>query len=123
MDTIYTENEVANHEASGYQLAWYDAIRFPVSDFVKIYFAQSGYKDGLHGLVLSILQAFYSFVVFAKLWEKTTFEQKDVTLEAVHGELHRSAKEVGYWDRTARMKEAKNPLVKLGFKLQRKLFQ
>lgn len=122
MDTIYTESEVKNHKAAGYQLAWYDAIRFPVSDFAKIFFAQEGYKDGLHGLVLSMLQAFYSFIVFVKLWEREKFPEKEVTVDAVSGELARANHDVSYWEKTALMKEKKNPLTRFFLKIQRKFF-
>lgn len=122
MDTIYTVSEVENHISSGYQLAWYDAIRFPVSDFVKIFFAQQGYKDGLHGLVLSILQAFYSFVVFVKLWEREKFLEKEITLGAVGEELGKVRRDNAYWEKTALIKETKNPLSQLLLKIQRKFF-
>ncbi len=121
MDKLYTENEVANLQATNYQLAWYDAIRFPVSDFVKIYFAQSGYKDGLHGLVLALLQAFYSFVVFAKLWEKNAFAQRSITLEAANDELKRNAREVRFWLLTARIRESASPVRSFFLKVQKKL--
>lgn len=120
LDTLYTENELKNLKATDYQLAWYDAIRFPVSDFVKIYFAQSGYRDGLHGLVLAIFQAFYSFVVFAKLWESEKFEGKDVPLASSVNELKRSGGEVNYWMLTAELNESNSPIKKLMIKLLRK---
>lgn len=121
MDSLYTENEVSNLLATNYQLSWYDAVRFPVSDFVKIYFAQGGYKDGLHGLVLAMLQAFYSFVVFAKLWEKNAFVQKSITLDAVKEEFGRSAREVRFWLLTARIQDAASPVSKFFLKIQKKL--
>lgn len=111
MENIYTENEVENLRATGYHLRWYDAIRFPVSDFLKIYFAQEGYKDGLHGLVLALLQSFYSFVVFAKLWEKKKFNQEDIALLSVTDELRRVASDTRYWILTAKMKQASWPLM------------
>lgn len=121
MDTIYTVSEVENHVASGYQLAWYDAIRFPASDFVKIFFAQEGYKDGLHGLVLSMLQAFYSFIVFVKLWERETFPEKEITADAVFNELDGVKRDIAFWQATTRIKVARTPLAKLAHKLRRKL--
>lgn len=120
METIYTENEVKNLMAANYQFAWYDAIRFPVSDFVKIYFAQEGYKDGLHGLVLGILQALYSFVVFAKLWERQQFVEKEVTLPTVSEELARAQKEISYWQKTVLIGESRNILEKLFLKFRRR---
>ncbi len=116
---LYTDNEVKNLTNAHYQLAWYDAIRFPVSDFVKIYFAQSGYKDGLHGLVLALFQSFYSFVVFAKLWELDSFTERSVTLSAASEELKRSAHEIRYWMLTTKMEETSNPLQKLMLKIKR----
>ena len=70
MDTTYTESEVENFLASGKKIYWHDAIRWPANDFLKTFFLQKGFKDGFHGLVLSIFQAFYSFVFFAKVWER-----------------------------------------------------
>ncbi len=120
METIYTPNEVNNLLAANYQFAWYDAIRFPVSDFVKIYFAQEGYKDGLHGLVLSILQSFYSFIVFVKLWEKQNFVEREITLPAVSQEIARGQKEISYWEKTSQMNESANFLTKILLKVKRR---
>jgi glycosyltransferase involved in cell wall biosynthesis len=104
-----------------YQLAWYDAIRFPLSDFLKIYFAQQGYKDGLHGLVLALFQAFYSFTVFAKFWEMEKFSERDLSVAAVTEELVRSGKEAKYWMFTANIEETKNIVKKILWKIKRKL--
>ena len=120
MEHIYTQNEVENLLATGYRLSWYDAIRFPVSDFLKIYFAQEGYKDGLHGLVLSLLQSFYSFLVFAKLWEKQQFREQDIPLSAVSDELKRSSKDFRYWMITANIKESSSFIKKFWNKLRRR---
>lgn len=121
MDSLYTPSEVANHRAAQYQFAWWDAIRFPLSDFVKIYFAQEGYKDGLHGLVLAILQAFYSFVVFAKLWEMEGFIDSDISLSALEKEGARGKKELSFWHETVRIREASSLLTKIGHKIRRKI--
>lgn len=121
MDTIYTESEVQKLLATNYQLSWSDAVRFPVSDFVKIYFAQEGYKDGLHGLVLSILQAFYSCIVFAKLWEKQKFRQVDIPITSVANELRRAEEELDYWSLTAHIKESSTWMQRLLLKMKRRL--
>lgn len=120
MDWLYTESELANLRATNYRLVWYDALRFPVSDFVKIYFAQEGYRDGLHGLVLSLFQAFYSFVVFAKLWESEKFSERDVSLSAGTRELKRSGREINYWLLTAKIKESSSVIAKFWYKLLRR---
>lgn len=120
MDTIYSESEVQKLVRTNYQLSWYDAIRFPVSDFVKIFFAQEGYKDGLHGLVLAALQAFYSFVVFAKLWEQKKFEQQEVSLEGLQKELNKNHAEMQYWMLSSRIKVARSVFEMLRLKLLRR---
>src|SRR3990167_4652174 len=51
MDKIYTEVEASKILNSGKELKWHDAIRYPANDFLKTFFLQEGYKDGLHGLV------------------------------------------------------------------------
>ncbi|MEK7592681.1 MAG: glycosyltransferase family 2 protein [Patescibacteria group bacterium] len=121
MDALYSENEVDNLIRVSYQFSWFDAIRFPVSDFIKIYFAQSGYKDGLHGLVLSLLQSMYSLVVFAKLWERMKFRQADVSLQQLDHELVRNAKEIRFWLLTAKIQQTKNFFLKKYFQLLKKL--
>jgi len=120
MQNIYTENEVLKYTSMGYRVLWYDALRFPLSDFIKIYFAQSGYKDGLHGLVLALLQGFYSFIIFVKLWEKEKFLEMDIFPKQAVDEIDRSVRETQYWVMTTRMREEKNPLRKLWYQLLRK---
>ncbi len=117
MDTLYTENEVNNLMETGYTFAWYDAIRFPVSDFVKVYFAQKGYKDGLHGLVLALLQAMYSLVVFAKLWERHSFPKEEISLHAANAELARATKDIMYWTATERLSQRPGVLERIRLKL------
>lgn len=121
MQHIYTENELQKYEAAGYQVSWRDAIRFPVSDFMKLFFAQNGYKDGLHGLVLAILQAFYSFVIFAKLWEKEQFREVDVSPDQVTGEFTATGKEISYWISTTKIRETKNPFTRWWYKVLRRI--
>ena len=103
-----------------YELMWYDAIRFPASDFIKIYFAQGGYKDGLHGLVLSLFQAFYSFCTFAKYWEMKKFQARDISLKEVSSELKNRKKEIQYWILTSRLNQS-SPIMKIFLRVKRKL--
>lgn len=121
MQDIYTESEVAKYVSSGYRIRWTDAIRFPASDFLKLYFAERGYKDGLHGLVLAILQAFYSFLIFAKLWEREAFREVAIPLSDSLREMDAVGKDVSYWMITAKHEDARSPIAKLWYRLMRKL--
>ncbi len=120
MQRVYTDSEVNKYIAAGYRAHWSDAIRFPVSDFLKLYFAQGGYKDGLHGLVLAMLQGFYSFIIFVKLWEREKFREIDVSPAQLFDEIRRSGREVAYWVYTTKIKEEKNPVVRLWYRLLRR---
>lgn len=120
MDEVYTVSEVNSLLSSGYVLVWHDVIKFPMSDFVKTYFAQGGYKDGLHGLVLSILQAFYSFIVFVKLWEFEKFKEHELPVEVVEKELGCMQREVRYWLLSAKISETQNAIKKIWYRLLRK---
>lgn len=50
-----------------------EAIRTAISEFVGRYFAGEGYKDGMMGFTLAILQLFYSFLVYFYYWEKRKY--------------------------------------------------
>jgi glycosyltransferase involved in cell wall biosynthesis len=42
----------------------------PAGMFLKVYFIKSGWRDGRHGFVLAMLYAYYTFLKYAKLWER-----------------------------------------------------
>src|SRR3989344_1248004 len=117
LDKTYTESECENFLKGGKEIYWYDAIRWPAADFVKTFFFQKGYKDGMHGLVLSIFQAFYAFVFFAKVWEKKE-KFKDMTpdnfLTETISEFQKAAKDIRYWIYETLMRE--RPIIKIYYK-------
>jgi len=123
MNTIYTEIESEEMVKSGHKVSASDSIKMPVSDFLKTYFLQKGYKDGLHGFVLSVLQSFYMFLVFAKTWERQGFFEKkqEDMIKIFNDETEKYHKEFRYWMFTALFKEAKNPIKKITYYLGRKL--
>ena len=121
MQDIYTGSEVEKLVATGYRVDWRDAIRFPVSDFLKLYFAQSGYKDGLHGLVLAGLQAFYSFLIFVKLWEREKFQEVDTPFGNVRKEFVNAGRETKYWLHTTAILDTTNPLTRFVHRILRRL--
>ena len=94
---------------------WKELITKPSDEFLSRFFAGEGYKDGLHGLVLALLQAFSEFVVYLKVWEKGNFEQEEIeginklSLKVIHNYL--------YW----LQKTTSSPFEKLRFKLKSKI--
>lgn len=115
-----TTSEAEELLTTDYQLLWSDALRFPLSDFIKIYFAQAGYQDGLHGLILALLQSFYSFVVFTKVWENHKFIERDIPIETVESEINYSNRDIRYWLFQTKIVESASPLRKLWLKMLRK---
>ena len=122
MDKIYSEDGAENILKSGRRLSWVDALRFPLDDFLKTFFLQKGYKDGLHGLVLSLLQAFYSEVTFAKVWEKRCFKEEEIPLKKLSMEFVKSIKELKYWIKTMLIEENRG-IGKIFLKIKRKFLR
>jgi glycosyltransferase involved in cell wall biosynthesis len=122
MDDIYAENEAIALVKSGKKLRSLDSISMPAHDFLKTFFLQKGYKDGLHGLVLSLLQAFYAFLVFAKVWEKQGFTEDNSKnfLHVVWTEMKQLSREFNYWYLTETISESTDTLKKMYLKLKRR---
>lgn len=103
------------------KFTWTKIISAPFEEFLSRYFARKGYKDGLHGLTLSILMAFYEFVIYVKLWEKLGFPEIDES-EITKGfdEVKNSQKQLHFWMYSKQIEEASNVLKKNLLKTKRK---
>jgi len=93
----YTDVQAKDLIHGGYKFNWVDLIRKPLGEFLSRYFATKGYEDGVHGLVLSLLQAFSFLVVYIKIWEMDGFKEKDLKFSEVKVEFKTASKEVDYW--------------------------
>lgn len=67
----YTSLEVSNRlQSRPHERArWYNLFLNPLSHFLRMFVSNRGYRDGFHGFVLAMLDATYSMVLYAKLWE------------------------------------------------------
>jgi glycosyltransferase involved in cell wall biosynthesis len=67
----YTSLEVTNRlvRRPDARARWYNMVLSPMSHFLRMFISLKGYRDGMHGFVLSVLDAAYSFALQAKLWE------------------------------------------------------
>ena len=88
---------------------------------MRRYFAEEGYKDGLHGLNLSLLQAFSELVLYSKLWQKQDFKKKKINILEVEGEITKSYKDFSWWIITSKISETSKIFNKLWLKVLRKL--
>ncbi len=67
----YTSLQVSNKfkQKDGLNISWGKIIFSPVSHFLRKYFSNKGLKDGMHGFVLAVLGAIYTFALYAKCKE------------------------------------------------------
>lgn len=120
---LYAPNEAEDYLNKGYVFSYFDAVRFPLNEFLSRFFARKGYKDGFHGLVLSMLMAFYHFLIFAFIWEKKGFKEydRDDFLAQTEKEFKKGGKEIVYWITKEKLERIKNPLTRRIKKLTEKL--
>lgn len=101
----YTTQSVKGMIDEGIVFEWKDLINKPVGEFLSRFFFGKGYKDGIHGLALSGLQAFSEFVVYLKLWQNEKFSEKTVRIGSLIDEIDKSQKEINYWKADAMVYE------------------
>ncbi len=75
----YTSQEVKQKIKDNEKFYWKNLISKPAGEFITRFFAHQGYKDGIHGLVLSLLQGISFFITEIKFWEQTGFSEVDQT--------------------------------------------
>lgn len=120
LNRIYTTSEAENLIASGYKLDHKDFIKRPASEFIKRFFFQHGYKDGIHGLVLSLFMGFYHLVVLARVWEMQGFKESEDSLLDFEKAVKESGKEVRFWIYEEKRKREKNKLKKIFWSVKKK---
>lgn len=118
----YTEVEAREFIKLNKSFNWIEIITKPFSEFLSRFFARGGYKDGLHGLVLAILQAISMFVVSIKVWELKNFEEIPLNelLRETEKEAHKMHRDILFWFTHKKISEIKNPLKKNAYRLLRK---
>ena len=93
----YTSIQAKELKESGYQFDWKDLISKPLGEFLSRFYSNRGFEDGLHGLSLSLLQAFSHLIMYLKTWEKEGFESKQLKFEELNNTFKESGKELDHW--------------------------
>ena len=93
----YTDIQAKELADDGYSFSWKDLFNKPLNEFLSRFFANKGYLDGLHGLSLSLLQAFSFLIVYLKSWELSKFKEQEINLSEVKKEAQISGKAIKYW--------------------------
>lgn len=106
-----------------YTFVWRDLIIKPNNEFLSRFFAQEGFKEGLHGLVLSCLMSFYILVVYLKVWEQEGFKKVEDKsfLSNVFETSKTTQKDSVYWFLTTLHSVTVNPLQKAKYRLLKKV--
>ncbi|MBP9817921.1 glycosyltransferase family 2 protein [Candidatus Shapirobacteria bacterium] len=84
-------------KVSGYKVKVSDLILKPTQEFNSRFFAGEGYKDGVHGLVFCLLQAFAIGLIYIRLWEKNGAEDKTLSKDSFISSSQESVFEYSYW--------------------------
>ncbi len=117
--TRYTTQHAKLKIKEGYQFKWRDLVRKPVSEFLSRYFFGRAYRDGIHGLALSGLQALSEFVLYLKIWEfQKKFKERSISLGKVINLMKQTEKEFHYWQADAQVAEGAGLKAKVKRKLK-----
>lgn len=116
----YAKADAIARQNRGEELDLGTATRLSVSELISRFFKDQGYLDGMHGLILAILQSFYYFMVYAYYWEASKYRDLESSHEIKsfprtwfgHG-----LSEVLYWD------QPQNFVSKIKSKLARRLIK
>lgn len=109
----YTDIQAEELFKDNYQFHWQDLLEKPLNEFLSRFFAGEGYKDGLHGLALSFLQAFSFVVVYLKIWEKRKFLKREISIKEFSAVKDKQAIALDYWfNRATRVDNSFSKLLK-----------
>jgi glycosyltransferase involved in cell wall biosynthesis len=115
----YSSIQAEELHKSQYKLKTSDFILKPIQEFNSRYFAAQGFKDGIHGLVFSVLQAFAIALIYIKLWEKEGASEKIISKDSFVSASQEAVYEYSYWFSKYFVQEyTKNPLKILLIKLR-----
>jgi glycosyltransferase involved in cell wall biosynthesis len=71
LETIdrYTSHAARQMHESGRRTGLLQCLAYPRLTFIRNYIVRGGFRDGIPGLIISAMNAFYVFLKLAKLWE------------------------------------------------------
>lgn len=114
----YTSGQVKIKLAENYKFSWKDLLGRPVDEFLSRYFFGEGYKDGVHGFAVSLLQAFSELVVYLKLWQAEKFKEENISVTEAVSEMVAKEKDIHFWQNDALYKETGNFTARIKRKLR-----
>ena len=115
----YTKIQSKELVKEGYTFSWIDLLTKPTGEFLSRFFANRGFEDGLHGLSLSLLQAFSHLVMYLKVWEINRFPKKDINMRDLKEVCGKLDYEIDYWFKNVNLSE--NPFKRFFQKVKNKI--
>lgn len=115
----YTRQQAKELIEEGYKFSWTDLIAKPLSEFLSRYFANSGYKDGLHGLALCLLQSYSELIKYLRVWEQAKFKEVGINIEEFKQQSGGWGYELKYWLNQTTLSQ--NPFLKIFRKTKDKI--
>lgn len=120
---IYAQNEANNLINDNFKLTPDKLISYPAKEFLSRFFSRKGYRDGIHGLFLSLLMAASHLVTLSYVWEKQGFfknDSKSILID-VEKEFYKFGKDMKYWISFIKSEESKNLATKYFHKFKSKI--
>lgn len=66
----YTSISAREKERAGKRVSVFALLTRPPARFLRMYLLRGGFRDGVRGLIVATLGAFYVFLKYAKAWER-----------------------------------------------------
>jgi glycosyltransferase involved in cell wall biosynthesis len=93
----YSSIQADELNSQDYKLKISDFILKPIQEFNSRFFFAEGYKDGFHGLVFCLLQAFAIGLIYIRLWEKQGSQDKQILKESFISASQEATFEYDHW--------------------------
>ncbi|MFA6518431.1 MAG: glycosyltransferase family 2 protein [Candidatus Shapirobacteria bacterium] len=93
----YSSVQAEELMSTDYKLKTSDFILKPIQEFNSRFFRGEGFKDGLHGLIFCLLQAFAICLIYIRLWEKTGSPDKPLAKDSFVSAAQEANFEFNHW--------------------------
>ncbi len=114
----YSARQADELQKQGYRIKISDLVVKPIGEFCSRFFAGTGYKDGIHGLVLSIMQAFSVALIYIQLWSLQGFKPRPINKDTFLKSSRQAIFEYLHWQNHYLKKESSNKVELLASKIK-----
>jgi (heptosyl)LPS beta-1,4-glucosyltransferase len=109
----YTSQQAKLKILENYKFSWKDLLTRPVDEFLSRYFFGQGYKDGVHGLAIALLQGFSELVLYLKVWQASEFKEDNLNAAEVISQMKVKEKDLHFWQNDVLYKETNSLIARI----------